>query len=312
MVFRGYSPGILVIIGLIITIPSHAAQLPDAAAESDFEQVIQPSERAIHDSLVEVNLDVNSEPIKRGGSITLSSNPFRDGLTNGRATLNSADEGSLTPPAENHVYVIGHLAIDAGIDFELNHGDDLYLQAADGQKYSPDTKLPLIGWVTGGTEHFYAGSKSRRIEVFFEVPGAAANGAKVVFFGKQFELHYAKTVVTNERKNANLKAGPLAALIEGGEIFRVGGDVTAPELIYKVDPEYSEEALNAKREGTIVLHVVVQRDGTIRDIKVADRLGLGLDEKAIEAVRQWRFRPGMKGNTPVNVAADITVSFQLK
>jgi periplasmic protein TonB len=97
----------------------------------------------------------------------------------------------------------------------------------------------------------------------------------------------------------------------GGGVFRVGGLVTSPELVYKVEPEYSEQARKAKYQGTVVLTIVVQRDGTVRDIKILTSLGMGLDEKAIEAVRQWRFRPGMRQGQAVDVFATVEVMFRL-
>jgi TonB family protein len=97
----------------------------------------------------------------------------------------------------------------------------------------------------------------------------------------------------------------------GGGVFRVGGGVSAPELVFKVDPEYSEQARKSKYQGTVVLNLVVQKDGTARDIRVMTPLGMGLDEKAIEAVRQWRFRPGQKNGQPVDVSAVIEVTFRL-
>jgi TonB family protein len=97
----------------------------------------------------------------------------------------------------------------------------------------------------------------------------------------------------------------------GGGVFRVGGGVSAPEVIYQVTPDYSEQARKSKYQGTVVLSLVVQKDGTVRDIRVTTSLGMGLDEKAIEAVKQWRFRPGMKGGQPVDVSAMIEVTFRL-
>jgi len=97
----------------------------------------------------------------------------------------------------------------------------------------------------------------------------------------------------------------------GGGVFRVGGGVSAPQVLVKVDPEYSEQARKAKYQGTVVLNLVVQRDGTVRDIRVLQPLGLGLDEKAIEAVKQWRFRPGLRNGQAVDVAAIIEVTFRL-
>lgn len=97
----------------------------------------------------------------------------------------------------------------------------------------------------------------------------------------------------------------------GGGVFRVGGGVSAPQVVYKVDPEYSEQARKAKYQGTVVLNLVVQSDGSVRDIRILQPLGLGLDEKAIEAVRQWRFKPGLRNGQAVDVAAIIEVTFRL-
>ena len=97
----------------------------------------------------------------------------------------------------------------------------------------------------------------------------------------------------------------------GGGAFRVGGGVSAPRAIYDPDPEYSEEARRAKYQGTVLLWVVVGPDGRPRDIRVQRSLGMGLDEKAIEAVRQWRFDPSMKDGHPVAVQVNIEVSFRL-
>jgi protein TonB len=97
----------------------------------------------------------------------------------------------------------------------------------------------------------------------------------------------------------------------GGGVFRVGGGVSAPEVLFKVDPEYSEEARKAKYSGAVLLAVVVDAEGRARDIHVVKSLGMGLDEKAIEAVQKWKFRPGMKGGVAVNVRAQIEVNFRL-
>jgi len=97
----------------------------------------------------------------------------------------------------------------------------------------------------------------------------------------------------------------------GGGVFRAGGEVSSPVLISKVEPEYSEEARKAKYSGTVLLSVVVDEKGVPQDIHVVRPLGLGLDEKAIEAVQRWRFRPGVRNGKPVRVRATIEVSFRL-
>jgi TonB family protein len=97
----------------------------------------------------------------------------------------------------------------------------------------------------------------------------------------------------------------------GGGVFTVGGGVTPPTLLQKVEPEYSEEARKAKHAGTVVLYIEVTIDGKADNIRVQHSLGLGLDEKAIEAVKKWRFSPGKKDGKPVRVAATIEVNFRL-
>ncbi len=97
----------------------------------------------------------------------------------------------------------------------------------------------------------------------------------------------------------------------GGGVYTIGGGVTAPSLVFKVEPEYSEEARKAKFQGTVVLYCEVTENGICRNVKVLRALGLGLDEKAIEAVRKWKFRPGVKNGKPVTVAATIEVNFRL-
>lgn len=97
----------------------------------------------------------------------------------------------------------------------------------------------------------------------------------------------------------------------GGGAFKIGGGVSAPVPTFKPEPEYSEEARKAKYQGEVWLSVVVDEKGVPQDIKVTRKLGLGLDEKAIEAVRKWRFKPGMKDGKPVAVQATVAVSFHL-
>ncbi len=97
----------------------------------------------------------------------------------------------------------------------------------------------------------------------------------------------------------------------GGGLYKVGGGVSAPIAIYKIEPEYSEEARKAKFQGTVVLSIVVDEAGSPRNFKVIRPLGLGLDEKAIEAVQKWRFKPAMKDGRAVAVIATVEVNFRL-
>jgi periplasmic protein TonB len=97
----------------------------------------------------------------------------------------------------------------------------------------------------------------------------------------------------------------------GGGIYRVGGGVSAPRAIYSPDPDYSDEARKAKYQGTVVLWLIVDANGRPRDERVARSLGMGLDQRAIEAVRNWRFEPAMKDGHPVAVQINVEVNFRM-
>ena len=87
--------------------------------------------------------------------------------------------------------------------------------------------------------------------------------------------------------------------------------VTVPQVIYNPEPGFSDEARKAKQQGTVVLLLVVGKDGRTYNIRVGQSLGMGLDEKAIEAVRQWRFRPATYNGQPVATQIAVEVDFHL-
>jgi protein TonB len=97
----------------------------------------------------------------------------------------------------------------------------------------------------------------------------------------------------------------------GGGIFHVGGGVSPPRQIYAPEPEFSEEARKAKYQGVCTLGLIVGADGRPSNIRVLSSLGMGLDEKAIEAVRNWKFEPAMKDGHPVRVEIAVEVDFHL-
>jgi len=96
-----------------------------------------------------------------------------------------------------------------------------------------------------------------------------------------------------------------------GGAYRIGGGVTMPVVITKVEPDYSEEARKARWQGVVKLECLVDERGIPREMRVVRALGLGLDEKAMEAVAKWRFRPGTKNGKAVPVVAVIEVTFRL-
>ena len=107
--------------------------------------------------------------------------------------------------------------------------------------------------------------------------------------------------------------GPGSGGGTGGGAFRPGtGGVGYPSCIYCPEPQYSEDARKAKYQGTVVLQVIIQPDGHATNIEVIKGPGLGLEEKAIEAVRTWRFKPAVgPGGKPVATITPIEVTFRL-
>jgi TonB family protein len=100
-------------------------------------------------------------------------------------------------------------------------------------------------------------------------------------------------------------------LQQSSTIYQVGQRVTAPTIISKVDPQYSEAARAARVQGTVVLAAVIGADGVPRIVRVVRSLGYGLDEAAIAALERWRFKPGMKDGVPVDVSLNVEVNFNL-
>ena len=107
--------------------------------------------------------------------------------------------------------------------------------------------------------------------------------------------------------------GPGSGGGTGGGAYRLGGGVTAPTLLTEVKPTYTAEALRAKIQGSVLLELIVQRDGTPRDIRIVRSLDpQGLDRQAVLAIEQWRFAAGRLNGTPVDVLVTIILDFQIR
>ncbi len=105
--------------------------------------------------------------------------------------------------------------------------------------------------------------------------------------------------------------GPGSGGGTGGGVYHVGGGVSPPTVISSVDPEYSDEARRAKYTGIVVVSLIVDPQGVPQHVRVIRRLGMGLDEKAVEAVQQYKFKPAMFQGRAVPVEVNIEVNFQI-
>jgi len=97
----------------------------------------------------------------------------------------------------------------------------------------------------------------------------------------------------------------------GGGIRHVGGDVSQPVLLNQIQPEFSEEARRTKTPGVVTVGLIVDAKGMPQNVHVARGVGMGLDEKAIEAVKQYRFKPAMENGKPVAVEMNVIVDFEI-
>lgn len=95
-------------------------------------------------------------------------------------------------------------------------------------------------------------------------------------------------------------------------VYRVGDGVSAPKVLGKVEPEYTEEARAAHVEGSVVLSVVIGTDGVVHDVSIVRSLEPGLDRMAADSLQKWRFQPGQLKGEPVAIRASIEVNFKLK
>ena len=106
--------------------------------------------------------------------------------------------------------------------------------------------------------------------------------------------------------------GPGSGGGTGGGPFRPGSGIEAPRLLHEVKADYTDEARRRGIQGEVVMEIVVRRDGTVSDAKILQRLGAGLDERAVQAVRQWRFAPATRKGSPVDVLVEVAVEFKLR
>jgi TonB family protein len=108
--------------------------------------------------------------------------------------------------------------------------------------------------------------------------------------------------------------GPGSGGGTGGGAYRLGSGVMTPVLLREVKPQYTSDAMRAKIQGTVLVECVVNKDGTVGDVQVVRSLDsvFGLDQEAVKAAKQWRFRPGTRLGEPVPVLITIQLDFSLR
>ena len=106
--------------------------------------------------------------------------------------------------------------------------------------------------------------------------------------------------------------GPGSGGGTGGGPYRPGSGITAPDLLREVRPDYTDDARRLGIEGEVVLEIIVRADGSVGDVRVVQGLRGGLDRRAVDAVRQWRFSPARRHGVPVDVVVEVAIEFKLR
>jgi periplasmic protein TonB len=106
--------------------------------------------------------------------------------------------------------------------------------------------------------------------------------------------------------------GPGSGGGTGGGPYRPGSGIVAPRLLREVKADYTEDARRRGVEGEVLMEIVITRAGSVGDVKILRRLGSGLDERAVQAVRQWQFTPATRQGAPVDVIVEVGVEFRLR
>ena len=106
--------------------------------------------------------------------------------------------------------------------------------------------------------------------------------------------------------------GPGSGGGTGGGPYHPGSGITPPQLLREIRANYTDDARRRAIEGDVALEIVVRRDGNVGQVRVLQSLGGGLEQKAIEAVRQWKFAPATRYGAPVDVVVEVSVGFKLR
>ncbi len=106
--------------------------------------------------------------------------------------------------------------------------------------------------------------------------------------------------------------GPPPADPGDGAPIQVGGDVRPPEKISAPQPQYTEIARKARIQGVVIVQAIIDKQGSVTNVKVLKGLPMGLEEAAVDAIKQWKFKPAMLNGRPVTVYYNLTVNFKLQ
>lgn len=312
---RGAPAGWWAFSALLLAIPLAAFQVAQnsAAVDEAAKAAVEARQYDTAKKLLESSLGQRKDPVELGMGL------FRLGVLSSRLDRKEEAESYYAKAAEvlgtrpQAAAVLIKLGVAALGKKELDRAYDLF-ERAKGLDAARSAEAYL--WM-GVARH--AQNNAAEAEGNFRSAWAtqSAGSAEAVTIGRihanflRAEGRTAEAEQMEAQVAALRKQTALRVENRSPNVSRIGGSVKAPSLISKVEPKYSEEARAAKLTGTSVLYVEVFPDGQVRNAQVVQPLGLGLEDRALEAVSQWRFQPGTKDGQPVPVAATIEVNWKL-
>ena len=246
----------------------------------------------------------------------------------GGAQIQTDDQGNLLRGGPSVSWTVSRFQVESvrfthdkielrgnriGLFYDTNHQQLVNVRVA-----------PLLLTVRADTTKLQPSDLDRIANAIFLTDGAQLTAA-LPYFWKAWAIGGIKAVDNPKGKGQFyfLPNGPnavrgvppkleaIATTATGEQIFRVAPGITPPKVLKAIDPSYDDFARSLRVQGKTVLAVVINAEGDVGDVQVARPLGMGLDERAVEAVRSWRFRPAMKDGQPVAVQVDVEVSFRL-
>lgn len=176
------------------------------------------------------------------------------------------------------------------------------LRLAERMLASRSTNVHAVGMFDGN----FLRERIMRMKTKQSIPGGRTRAALTAVAA--LSLLAAAIVGTTFAKTVNAQTANTKAPSE--KVYKIGNGVSAPELVHAVDPEYSNEARLAKYQGVCVVSLIVDKQGNPQHIQVVRALGKGLDQKAIEAAKQYKFKPAHYHGKPVPVRVNIEVNFK--
>jgi TonB family protein len=257
---------------------------------------------------------LNGQPVEVETSITVNYT-FGDPNSMGRGSGTGIGNGSGLGPGSGDGYGTGVKQIGGGVKgpVPIYESEPEYTELARQDKVQGVVLVHLVVDEQGLPQHLHVsrglgdGLNEKAVEAVrqYRFKPATENGKPVAVW-LNVEVNFQLADSTAQTQGPILVAGEAA-----NGVRQVGGDVIGPTPIFQPEPEFSAEAKKAKFEGVVTVSLIVDKNGLPQNVHVTKGVGHGLDEKAVEAVKKYRFKPATENGKPVAVFLNVEVNFEI-